>query len=203
MTHLARILALAFAALILATSGLALAENNSATGTPAQPAAQDDSTTYSETEIEKEVLGFFDSTSQGLADVVRKAFADYGRPVGFIKGSEGGAAFVVGLRYGEGYLKLKSGETRKVYWQGPSAGLDLGANVAKTFTLIYGMTSTRQIFQRFPGVDGSVYIIGGFSMNYQQSGDIVLAPIRTGVGLRLGANVGYLTYTPKKTINPF
>ena len=173
------------------------------TSKPAETASASSGNTYSREEIDAAVMSFFDSTTQGLADLIAKAFEDYGQPVGFIVGGEGGAAFVFGLRYGEGDLKLKNGQTHKVYWQGPSAGLDLGANISKVFTMVYNMDNTEQIFQRFPGIDGSLYVIGGFSMNYQQSGDIVLAPIRTGVGLRLGANIGYLSYTREKTINPF
>ena len=163
----------------------------------------DEEATYSQEEVTDEIQGFFEGTTEGLADIVEKIFADQGRPVGFIKGGEGGGAIGVGLRYGEGTLYLKAGGVRNLYWQGPSLGFDLGGNLSKVFTLVYGMTNADNIFQRFPGVDGSVYVVGGFSMNYQKSGDIVLAPIRTGVGLRLGANVGYVHYTREKTINPF
>ena len=158
---------------------------------------------YSREEIAAEVDGFFEGTSKGLADIIEKLFVDQGRPVGFIKGEEAGGAFVVGLRYGKGVLRLKSGGSRTVYWQGPTLGWDVGGNASKVFTLVYGMRNIESIFQRFPGVDGSAYLIGGFSMNYQRSGAVTLAPIRTGVGLRLGANVGYLHYTRSKKINPF
>ncbi|MFW6323597.1 MAG: DUF1134 domain-containing protein [Desulfovibrionales bacterium] len=161
------------------------------------------SDTYSRTEIQQEIEGFFETTTEGLADVIEKIFQEQGRPSGFIKGEEGGGAFVVGLRYGRGTLTLKNGSSRRVHWQGPSVGWDMGGNVSKVFTLVYNLTHPEVIYQRFPGVDGSVYVVGGFSMNYQQKGSIVLAPIRTGVGLRLGANVGYLHYTKKKRINPF
>ncbi|MFP4071540.1 MAG: DUF1134 domain-containing protein [Desulfovibrionales bacterium] len=162
-----------------------------------------DNDTYSQAEIRAEVEGFFEETTAGLADIIEKIFKERGRPNGFIKGGEGGGAIFVGLRYGEGTLQLKSGSTRKVYWQGPSVGFDLGGNASKVFTLIYNLNDPQEIFQRFPGVDGSAYVVGGFSMNYQQSNEIILAPIRTGVGLRLGANVGYLHYTQDKRYNPF
>ena len=98
---------------------------------------------------------------------------------------------------------MKEGKRRKVFWQGPSVGFDFGGNVSKVFTLVYHLKSQEQIFQRFPGVDGSFYFVAGFGVNYQQSGDVILAPIRTGVGLRMGANVGYLHYTKKKSWIPF
>jgi len=159
--------------------------------------------TYGKNEIDRELMGFFEGGSQGLASLIAKAFKDLGRPTGFIKGGEGAGALVVGLRYGEGKLKLKNGQTREVYWQSPSIGFDFGADAAKVFVLVYNMEDADKIFQRFPGVDGSAYLIGGFGMNYQRSGNIVLAPIRFGVGLRLGANVGYMNYSRERTINPF
>jgi len=159
--------------------------------------------TYGKNEIDREVMGFFEGGSQGLASLLAKAFKDLGRPTGFIKGGEGAGALVVGLRYGEGKLKLKNGQTREVYWQSPSIGFDFGADAAKVFVLVYNLEDVEKIFQRFPGVDGSAYFVGGFGMNYQRSGDVVLAPIRVGVGLRLGANVGYMNYSRERTINPF
>ncbi|MFW5722108.1 MAG: DUF1134 domain-containing protein [Desulfohalobiaceae bacterium] len=162
-----------------------------------------DNSTYSRAELADEVQGFFEDTSQGLAEIIEKVFSDLGRPNGYIKGGEGGGALVVGLRYGEGTLHLKSGATRKVYWQGPSVGFDIGGNASKVFTLVYNLKDPDDIYQRFPGVDGSAYVVGGFSVNYQKSLETVLAPIRSGVGLRLGANVGYLHYTRNKSINPF
>lgn len=159
--------------------------------------------TYSRKEVDEQVMGFFEGGARGFADLISKAFNQYGRPVGFIKGNEGAGALVVGLRYGEGWLHLKSGQKIYVYWQSPSVGFDLGVNASKVFCLVYGMTDVNQIFQRYPSVDGSAYVVGGFGMNYQRSGNVVLAPIRFGVGLRLGANVGYMGFTKERTINPF
>ncbi len=159
--------------------------------------------TYNRAEVNKEVMGFFESGSRGLAEMVARAFNDLGQPTGFIKGNEAGGALVVGLRYGTGTLNLKGRPPVPVYWQSPSLGLDLGVNAVKVFTLVYGTTNPNEIFQRFPGVDGSAYVIGGFGMNYQRSDQITLAPIRFGVGLRLGANVGYQHYTRTQEINPF
>lgn len=158
---------------------------------------------YNRDEVNREVMGYFEGGSRGLAEMVARAFRDLGQPVGFIKGNEGGGALVVGLRYGTGTLHLKGYPPLPVYWQSPSLGFDLGVNAGKVFTLVYGMTRPDQVFQRFPGVDGSAYILGGFGMNYQRSGDITLAPIRVGVGVRLGANVGYQVYTRDQTVNPF
>lgn len=157
--------------------------------------ANDDGKTFSKNEIAQKAEGFFGATTKGLAEVIEKAFADHGRPNALILGSEAGGAFVVGVRFGEGHLERKNGAGRKLYWQGPSAGFDFGGNASKVFTLVYRLNSIDELFQRFPGVDGSLYIVAGVSLNYQQSGNLVLAPIRTGVGLRAGANVGYVHYT--------
>lgn len=158
-------------------------------------AKDDDGKTFSKNEIMQKAEGFFGATTKGLAEVIEKAFADHGRPNALILGSEAGGAFVVGVRFGEGHLERKQGAGRKLYWQGPSAGFDFGGNASKVFTMIYHLSSVEEMFQRFPGVDGSLYVVAGASLNYQQSGKLILAPIRTGVGLRAGANVGYLHYT--------
>jgi hypothetical protein len=158
---------------------------------------------YSKEEVHREVMGFFDGGSAGLAELVAKAFKDLGQPTGYIKGSEAGGALLVGLRYGTGYLYLKNHKPIEVFWQSPSVGIDVGLNAVRVFTLVYGMERPDEIFRRFPGVDGSAYFIGGFGMNYQTANGLVLAPIRFGVGLRLGANVGYQHYTRTQEINPF
>ena len=165
------------------------------------PALADD--TYSSDEILRVATNFFGGTTEGLASIVEKAFADKGRPNGFIAGEEISGAFVVGLRYGQGTLNRKNTDAQKIYWRGPSVGWDFGGNASKVFTLVYNVKSDEDIFQRFPGVDGSIYFIAGFGMNYQQHHEIVLAPIRTGIGLRAGANVGYLHYRREKGWLPF
>ena len=159
--------------------------------------------TFDEDEVIAEAENFFGETTEGLAKVVEKIFKEQGRPNGYIAGEEISGAIGVGLRYGEGMLKMKSGVQRGVYWTGPSIGWDVGGNASKVFVLIYNLHNLDELFQRFPGVDRSAYFIGGVGANYQQSGDIILAPIRTGVGFRLGANVGYMHYTRKKSWNPF
>jgi hypothetical protein len=170
------------------------------TGFGAARAADD---TYSKEEILEKAKTFFGDTTQGLARAVEKAFADQGKPVGYITGEEASGAIGVGLRYGTGDFFLKRNNTRKVFWQGPSVGFDIGGNASKVFTLVYKLKDPEKLYQRFPGVDGSFYFVAGVGLNYQKSGDIVLAPIRTGVGLRAGASVGYLHYTKTKSWVPF
>jgi hypothetical protein len=175
--------------------------------TPALPAlaAGDDkaASTYDEDSILKAAAEFFGQTTEGLAKVIEKAFKEQGRPNAYIKGQEAGAALTVGVRYGEGELLMKGGGGGKVFWAGPSIGFDVGANAAKVFTLVYRLPKASAIYQRFPGVDGSLYYVGGAGINYQRLNGITLAPIRLGVGLRAGASVGYLHYRREKSINPF
>lgn len=166
------------------------------------PAHAADDNTYDQDTILKEAKEFFGEATEGLGKVVEKAFKEQGRPVGYIKGDELSAAITVGLSYGKGELKLKNGETLKVFWQGPSVGFDLGFNASKVFVLVYNLTDKNDIYQRFPGVDGSLYWVAGVGMNYQQRQNIVLAPIRLGVGWRAGASVGYMHYTRERTYNP-
>jgi hypothetical protein len=159
--------------------------------------------TYSMREIIGEGHGFFGSISEGLASVIEYAFKTQGRPNGYILGEDLGGAFVAGLRYGEGRLYTRDAGTHRVYWQGPSIGYDAGAEGSKVMVLVYNMRDPSEIFQRFGGVAGSAYVVGGVGLTFQKRDDIVLAPIRAGVGFRLGANVGYLKYTPRPTWNPF
>ena len=146
---------------------------------------------------------FFGNVSRGLASVIERAVSQWGLPNGYVLGEEGSGAFVAGLRYGEGTLYTKNAGDLRVYWQGPSVGFDWGGDGARTMTLVYNLPATNAIYQRFAGVDGSAYIIGGFGMTALTANNIVLVPIRSGLGLRLGANIGYLKYTPRATWNPF
>jgi hypothetical protein len=146
---------------------------------------------------------FFGNVSRGLASVIERAVSQWGLPNGYVLGEEGSGAFVAGLRYGEGTLYTKNAGDLRVYWQGPSVGFDWGGDGARTMTLVYNLPATNAIYQRFVGIDGSAYIIGGFGMTALTANNIVLVPIRSGIGLRLGANVGYLKYTPRATWNPF
>ena len=146
---------------------------------------------------------FFGNVSRGLASIIERAVSQWGLPNGYVLGEEGSGAFVAGLRYGEGTLYTKNAGDLRVYWQGPSVGFDWGGDGARTMTLVYNLPSTNAIYQRFAGIDGSAYIVGGFGMTALTANGIVLVPIRSGIGLRLGANIGYLKYTPRATWNPF
>ena len=146
---------------------------------------------------------FFGNVSRGLASIIERAVSQWGLPNGYVLGEEGSGAFVAGLRYGEGTLYTKNAGDLRVYWQGPSVGFDWGGDGARTMTLVYNLPSTNAIYQRFAGIDGSAYIVGGFGMTALTANNIVLVPIRSGIGLRLGANIGYLKFTPRATWNPF
>lgn len=159
--------------------------------------------TFSQSEVLRHAAGFFGELSEGLARAVEKVFSDLGRPNAFIAGEEASGAVGIGARYGNGTLHFKKGGSRPVYWQGPSIGFDVGGDASKILTLVYDLPNTEQLFQRFPAVDGSFYFVAGVGVNYQQAAGIVLAPIRTGVGLRAGANIGYTHYTKEHSWVPF
>lgn len=172
-----------------------------APGAPAAAAAGDDQ--FDAVEILQETADFFGETAEGLAKIVEKVFSDLGKPNAFIKGEEISGAFVVGLRYGKGTLHRKTEGERKVFWQGPSIGFDFGGNASKVFIMIYDLPATDGLYRRFPGVEGSFYFVAGLGVNYQRAGETTLAPIRTGVGLRAGVNVGYLRFTRTHSWFPF
>ncbi len=146
---------------------------------------------------------FFGRVSYGMAKVIEYAFQRVGRPNGYILGEEAGGAFIAGLRYGEGTLYTKDAGVHKVYWQGPSVGYDFGADGSKTMVLVYNLHSPGEILNTFGGIDGSAYFIGGVGITFLSRDHVTLAPISSGVGLRLGANLGYLKYTQQPTWNPF
>ena len=158
---------------------------------------------YESSEIVTNVSDFLGVTAEAAGGAIERIFKEKGRPTAYIAGEEGSAAITVGARYGKGLLYMKGKDPVEVYWQGPSLGFDLGGNASRVFTLCYNLQFAERIFQRFPGVEGAAYFIGGLGVNYQRADDITLAPIRAGVGLRLGANVGYLAYTRKRNIIPF
>jgi hypothetical protein len=162
-----------------------------------------DGDTFDQDTVLHDAEAFFGKGAEGLAKVIEKAFKENGRPVGYIKGQEAAGAITVGLIYGDGTLVMKNAKARRVFWSGPSIGFDFGANASKVFVLAYNMSKPGAIFQRFPAVDGSFYYVGGAGINYQRRNGITLAPIRLGVGLRAGASIGYIHYTPQKTYNPF
>ncbi|OLB71831.1 MAG: hypothetical protein AUI16_22330 [Alphaproteobacteria bacterium 13_2_20CM_2_64_7] len=164
-----------------------------------QPQAQQ----YSSNEIVDAGHRFFGTISRGLAQIVEKAGSQFGLPNGYVLGQEAGGAVVAGLRYGEGILYTKNAGDLRVFWQGPSVGFDFGGEGARTMMLVYNLPATDAIYQRFAGIDGSAYFVGGLGMTALTMNNIVVVPIRTGVGMRLGANVGYLKFTPTATWNPF
>ena len=172
-------------------------------GTTPGTQTSSDAEGYEQGAIADEAQQFFGKGAEGVADVLNKVFSEKGRPNGYIKGEEGGGAFGVGVRYGSGTLYMKDGTTSRVYWRGPSIGIDFGGNAAKTFVLIYDLPNLEALYQRFPGVDGSLYFVGGLGVNYNRAGDIQLAPIRFGVGWRQGLNVGYVHLSPKRSWIPF
>ena len=159
--------------------------------------------TYSTEEIVSVGHGFFGKTTRGLANAVEYVFQKQGEPTAYIVGEEAAGSFVGGLRYGEGTIYYKNGTKQKIYWQGPSVGFDFGANGSRSLVLVYNSQSPEDLYTRFGGVEGSAYFIGGLGVNFQQKDELILAPIRTGVGARLGANVGYLKYSDRPTWNPF
>jgi hypothetical protein len=204
--------AAAFAALALGAAAIAYPAitanavgNDQGYQAPANNAAGQTNTTgtYSPEEIVQAGQTFFGNTTKGVAQAVESVFAQAGRPTGYIIGEEAAGAFIGGLRYGEGTLYMKNGGQQKVYWQGPSVGFDWGGNGSRVLVLVYNIGDLGQIYDRFIGIDGSAYLIGGLGVNWQTNQHLQLAPIRTGVGARLGANVGYLKYTERPTWNPF
>ena len=146
---------------------------------------------------------FFGSVSRGLAEIVQKAVSQWGLPNGYVLGQEASGAFVGGLRYGDGMLYTRNAGDVRVFWQGPSVGFDAGADGARTMMLVYNLPQIGAIFDRFGGINGAAYFIGGFGMTALTANNIVVVPIRSGIGLRLGANLGYLKFTDSPTWNPF
>ena len=188
-------------AVLLVTAGCASTGGSSSDGPSATDTAPD--STYSKDTVLEQAEGVFGEGAEGIGDLIERSFKRFGRPNAVIRGEEGGGAFVAGVRYGKGQLFFAGGGARKIYWQSPSIGFDVGGNAAKTFIMVYNLKSTQDLFQRYPAVDGSLYFIGGAGLNYNQINDTVLAVIRVGVGWRAGVSVGYLKFTPEATANPF
>ena len=205
MKAVVRIVTLALG-LVWLSIGLALAQPAPPPGAQPgpPPGAQPAPVPYSSS---NEVLDtgnrFFGSVSRGLAQLVERASNQFGQPNGYILGQEGGGAFIGGLRYGEGTLYTKNAGDLRVFWQGPTLGWDFGGEGARTMMLVYSLPATDAIYQRFIGLDGSAYVVGGLGMTVLTFNNVVVVPIRSGVGLRLGANVGYLKFTDRPTWNPF
>ena len=146
---------------------------------------------------------FFEVTSSGLAHIIERAVKRYGQPNGYILGEEASAAFFGGLRYGEGTLYTKNAGDHKIYWQGPSVGWDFGADGNRTMMLVYNLAGTDKIHRRYLGISGAAYFIGGLGMTAMKHGDTILVPVRSGIGGRLGGNIGYLKIRSRPSWNPF
>ncbi|MEQ1523158.1 MAG: DUF1134 domain-containing protein [Aestuariivirga sp.] len=186
---------LAIALCLASASTTALAQT---TGSIAKPKS-----TFTTDEIVTKGHQFFGKTTRGISEAIEYLFQSQGEPTAYIVGEEGSGAMIGGLRFGEGTIYYKDGATQKIYWQGPSVGFDFGGNGSRTMVLVYNSDSPRELYKRFIGVEGSAYLVGGIGVNLQKYRNITLAPIRTGVGARFGANVGYLKYSKNPTWNPF
>lgn len=175
-----------------------------AAGTASQRASQ---AAKGETVPLKKVLGaaegVFGKGAEGLADLIEDILRERGDPTGYITGREAGGAFIAGVRYGSGMLHHQIEGDRKVYWRGPSVGIDFGANADKVFVLVYNLHDSERLFRRFPAGEGKAYVVGGFTASYLRRGDVVLIPVRLGVGARLGVNAGYMRFSQKNRWLPF
>jgi hypothetical protein len=159
--------------------------------------------TYQQNDVLSAAEGVFGKGAEGLAKLVEKILKDQGEPNAYIAGREAGGAIGVGLRYGSGELFHKVEGQRKVYWTGPSIGFDIGGDANKVFVLVYNLYDSQELYKRFPAGEGRVYFVGGFSASYMRRGDVVLIPVRLGVGWRLGVNAGYMKFSEKQRWLPF
>ena len=171
--------------------------------TPNYPGQPPPAEPFTREEMVNNVSDFLGVTAEAAGGAIERVFRDNGRPTAYIAGQEASGAISIGARYGKGLLYMKNREPMEVFWQGPSVGWDLGGNASRVFTLCYNLQYPEILFQRFPGVEGSAYLVGGVGVNYLQSDEVILAPIRAGVGLRLGANIGYLGFSRKRRAWPF
>lgn len=169
----------------------------------AAPAARAQTGNYTMDEIVDAGANFFGATTKGLATGIENIFASYGQPNGYILGEEGSGALIGGLTYGEGMLYTKNAGDHSVYWQGPSFGWDFGASGSKVMILVYNLNTVNDVYRRFAGVAGSAYLVAGLGFNVLGNNEVLIVPIRTGVGARLGVNMGYLKITSSPTWNPF
>ncbi|KPF66331.1 hypothetical protein IP88_12940 [alpha proteobacterium AAP81b] len=178
-----------------------------AQGTPPPPAdappPAGSEPAYAEKDVVAAAEDVFGRGAKGLAEIIERTFKSYGRPNAYIVGREGGGAFIVGLRYGAGTLYHKVEGNRDVHWSGPSLGFDVGGDGNRVFALVYNLWDSDRIFQRFPAAEGKAYLVGGFTANYLQRGDVIIVPIKLGAGWRLGINGGYMKFTRKGTVIPF
>jgi hypothetical protein len=171
--------------------------------TMARTARADAPAPFSTDELVDSGHRFFGAISRGLAQAVEEAGRRWGQPNGYILGQEASAAFVGGLRYGEGKMYTRNAGDQRVFWQGPSLGFDAGADGDRTMMLVYNLPAVEAIYRRYGGIDGSAYFVGGFGFTALGADGVIVVPIRTGVGARLGVNLSYLKFTPRATWNPF
>ena len=162
-----------------------------------------DSQTYQGGDVIDAAENVFGRGAEGLAKLIERILKDQGRPTAYIAGREASGAFAVGLRYGSGVMHHKVEGDQTVYWTGPTLGFDVGGNASKEFILVYNLYDSQDLYHRFPAAEGTAYFVGGFTASYLRRGDIVLIPIRLGVGLRLGANVGYMKFSSQSKLMPF
>jgi hypothetical protein len=174
-----------------------------ATGASGRALAREAPETFSTNEVVNNGHRFFGSVSRELAQGIEQAARRWGKPNAYILGQEGSGAFIGGLRYGEGKMYTRNAGDRSLYWQGPSLGFDAGVDGDRTMMLVYNLPAVEAIYQRFGGLDGSAYLIGGFGFTALTTDNVVVVPIRAGLGARLGLNLGYLKFTPNSTWNPF
>ena len=160
------------------------------------------SETYSTNELIATGSEFFGAVSQGLASVMERAVSQFGQPNAYILGQEGSAALIAGVRYGEGAMYTRNVGQRDIYWQGPTVGFDAGADGSQVMMLVYNLPNVNQVYGRYPAVQGTAYFIGGVGMTVMKRNNVIIVPIRAGVGARLGVNVGYLKFTAQPTWNP-
>lgn len=161
------------------------------------PAQNSQKSSYNESELATAISDHLGVTAESAASTLERIFRKQGRPVGYITGEEGGGALIFGAKYGEGTLWMKDGRTKKVYWKGPTVGFDAGAEISRVFTLVYDLDNPDDIFRRYPGLDGSAFLVAGMAVHYERANGVTLAPVRAGAGVRLGANVGYTSYVKK------
>lgn len=176
-------------------AGAATASSSTAAVEPAK--------TYKKDDLIGAAEGVFGKGAKGLAEMLEKILKDQGEPNAYIAGREASGAIGVGLRYGSGTLMHKVEGERPVYWTGPSLGFDIGGDAAKTFVLVYNLYDSQDLYKRYPQVEGRAYFVGGLSATYLRRDDVVIIPIRMGVGLRLGANIGYMKFSEKSRWLPF
>ena len=161
--------------------------------------------TFDKKEMINKAKIYFADLSEGVGIIIERSFNDFGQPSAYIEGEEISAAFFAGLRYGEGKLYFKDGTIKNIFWNGPTIGFDFGGNLSKVFTLVYNLEveDYKKILGRYPEAEGTLFLVAGLAVNYQKKDNVIIAPIRSGVGLRAGINIGYVKYTKKKSIIPF